>query len=57
MPYESILQEVDQLNSVSERLESLATQYPLVENALVTISGSIRNAATLLKVLIAVKRL
>jgi hypothetical protein len=51
----AILHEVQQLNSVSDRLESLAGQHPLVSEALLTISGSVRNTATLLGVLVATK--
>jgi hypothetical protein len=51
----AILHEVQQLHSVSDRLDSLAEQHPLVSEALITISGSIRNTATLLEVLITVK--
>jgi hypothetical protein len=40
---------------VSDRLDSLAEQHPLVEEALLTISGSVRNTATLLGVLVAMK--
>jgi hypothetical protein len=55
MPSISILQEVQQLYDVSDRLDSLAEQHPLVSEALVTISGSVRNTATLLEVLVATK--
>jgi hypothetical protein len=55
MPSNAILHEVQQLYSVSDRLDSLAEQHPLVSEALVTISGSVRNTATLLEVLIATK--
>jgi hypothetical protein len=51
MPFEGILQEVGQLNSVSERLESLADQHPFVEDALMSISGNIRSTATVLEIL------
>jgi hypothetical protein len=51
MPFENILQEVGELNNVSERLQSLADQNPFVEEALMSISGSIRNTATALEVL------
>lgn len=54
-PFETILQEVEQLNKVSERLESLADQHPSVEDALITISANIRNAATTLDVLLLIK--
>jgi hypothetical protein len=51
----AILREVQQLYNVSHRLESLAEQHPVVSDALITISGSIRNTAALLEVLIAMK--
>ena len=47
----AILHEVQQLYNVSDRLDSLAGQHPLVSEALITISGSVRNTATLLEVL------
>jgi hypothetical protein len=46
----AILHEVQQLYNVSDRLDSLAEQHPLVSEALITISGSVRNTATLLEV-------
>jgi hypothetical protein len=55
MPYESILEEVQQLNDVSERLELLAAQHPLVEGALISVCGNIRNTATLLEVLVSIR--
>jgi hypothetical protein len=51
----AILHEVQQLYSVSDRLESLAEQNPTVSEALLTISGSVRNTATLLEVLVVTK--
>jgi hypothetical protein len=51
----SILDEVQKLYSVSDRLDVLAEEHPLVSEALVTISGSVRNTATLLEVLVAMK--
>ena len=51
----AILQEIQQLYNVSDRLDSLAEQHPLVSEALITISGSVRNTATLLEVLVATK--
>ena len=50
-----ILHEVQQLYDVSDRLDSLAEEHPLVSEALITISGSVRNTATLLEVLVAMK--
>jgi len=55
MPSSAILQEAQQLYSVSDRLDSLSEQHPIVSAALVTISGSVRNTATLLEVLVATK--
>ena len=55
MPFQAILREVDQLQNVTIRLEALAGQHPLVSEPLLTIAGSVRNAATLLEVLIATK--
>jgi hypothetical protein len=51
----AILHEVEQLYNVSDRLDSLSEQHPLVSEALITISGSLRNTATLLEVLVATK--
>jgi hypothetical protein len=51
----AILHEVQQLYNVSDRLDSLAEQHPVVSEALIIISGSVRNTATLLEVLVATK--
>ena len=51
----AILHEVQQLYNVSDRLDSLAEQHPLISDALIAISGSVRNTATLLEVLVAAK--
>ncbi len=51
----SILDEVEKLYSVSDRLDALAEEHPLVSEALITISGNVRNTATLLEVLVAMK--
>jgi hypothetical protein len=53
MPSTAILYEVQRLYGVSDRLDSLAEQHPLVSEALLAISGSVRNTATLLEVLVA----
>jgi len=55
MPFDAILCEVERLHDVSERLVVLAEQHPLVSEALLTISGSVRNSATVLGVLVATK--
>jgi hypothetical protein len=55
MPSIAILSEVQQVYKVSDRLDSLAEQHPLVSEALITIAGNVRNTATLLEVLVATK--
>ena len=55
MPSNAILREALQLHNVSSRLDSLAEQHPVMSEALLTISGSVRNTATLLEVLVATK--
>jgi hypothetical protein len=55
MPTSTILHEVQLLYDVSDCLDSLAEQHPLVREALTTISASVRNTATLLEVLVATK--
>ena len=55
MPSNAILHEATQLYNVSDRLDSLAEEHPLVSEALITISGSVRNTATLLEVLVATR--
>jgi hypothetical protein len=55
MVSEAILNEVDQLHNVSTRLEGLAEKHPPVSQALTTIAGSVRNTATILAVLVALK--
>jgi hypothetical protein len=55
MPSIAILSEAKQLHQVSDRLDSLAEQHPLVSEAILRISGSIRSTATLLEVLVATR--
>jgi len=55
MPATEILQEVQHLYGVSDRLDSLAEGHSVVSEALLVISGSVRNTATLLEVLVATK--
>jgi hypothetical protein len=55
MPSTAILHEVQRLYAVGDRLESLAEQHPLVAEALLGIAGNVRNTATLLEVLVAMK--
>jgi hypothetical protein len=51
----AILHEAKQLHNVSDRLGVLAEEHPVVSEALITISGSVRNTATLLEVLVATR--
>ena len=51
----AILHEVQQLYNVSDRLDLLAEQHPIAQEALIAISGSVRNTATLLEVVVATK--
>jgi len=55
MPSNELLHEAQQLHNVSDRLDSLAETHPLVSDALLSISGSVRSTATLLEVLVATK--
>ena len=55
MPSTAILQEAQRLHNVSDRLDSLAEQHPLVSEALITVSGNVRGTAMLLEVLVATK--
>jgi len=51
----NILDEAQNLSSVSARLDSLADQYPAVSEALLVISGNIRDSAVLLELLVTTK--
>ena len=55
MPANEILQEAKKLHKVSDSLDLLAEQHAPIEEALSLLSGSVRNSATLLEVLVAVK--
>ncbi len=55
MDSNAIVHEVQRLYNVSDRLDSLAGEHPLVSEALITISGSVRSTATVLEVLVATK--
>jgi len=55
-PFENLLQEVNHLRSVSERLETLADKNPAVGDGLVGISGNIRDIAAILDVFAIIKR-
>jgi len=53
--FEAIVNEVEDLQGVSARLERLAEQYPPVTEALRSISGNVLNTATVLAVVAAIK--
>ena len=53
--FEVILNEVDQLKGVGTRLEGVADQHPPFTEALLTVVGNVRNIATVLAVLVAVR--
>ena len=55
MPSTAILQEAQKLHNVSDRLDSLAEEHPVLSDALITISGNVRHTATLLEVLVVTK--
>jgi hypothetical protein len=53
--FEVIMNEVDQLKGVCTRLEGVADQHPPFTEALLTVVGNVRNIATVLAVLVAVR--
>jgi hypothetical protein len=55
MPLKAILREISQLHIVSARLEALAEQHPPMSEGLIAIAESVRNAATILELLVATK--
>ena len=55
MPAHEILLEAKKLHKVSESLDVLATQHGPLTEALTILSGSVRNSATLLEVLVTLK--
>ena len=55
MPSSAILHEAQKLHIVSDRLDTLAEEHPVVSDAFITISGNVRHTATLLEVLVVTK--
>jgi len=47
--------EIDQLKGVSQRLDSLADQHPIMETAIIRIAGNVLSNAVLLEVLLATR--
>jgi len=56
MPFERILDEVSNLESVSTRLEALAEDHPSVAGPLASVAANVGNSAVLLAVLVATER-
>lgn len=52
MPVKAIQYEIDQLKGISTRLDSLADEHPLMQTAIMSISGNILRNAVLLEVLL-----
>lgn len=55
MSMKTLQYEIDQLKGVSDRLDSLADQHPIMEQEIMTISGNILSNAVLLEVLLAMR--
>ncbi len=55
MPAHEILQEANKLRKISDSLDVLAAQHAPLTEALTILSGSVRNSATLLEVLVALR--
>jgi hypothetical protein len=55
MPSSAILHEAQKLHLISDRLDTLAEEHPVVCDALIIISGNVRHTATLLEVLVVAK--
>ncbi|MFZ1083925.1 MAG: hypothetical protein WAN35_03035 [Terracidiphilus sp.] len=55
MPAKELLQEAKKLRKISDSLEALAHQHTPITEALSILSGSVRNSATLLEVLVALR--
>ena len=55
MPAKEILQEAKKLHKVSDSLDALAVQHTPIGEGLSILSGSVRNSATLLEVLVAMR--
>jgi hypothetical protein len=55
MPAQEILQEAKKLHKISESLNSMAHQHAPITEALSILSGSVRNSATLIEVVVALR--
>jgi hypothetical protein len=55
MPAHEILQEATKLHKVSDSLDVLAEQHEPISEELTILSGSVRNSATLLEILVTLR--
>lgn len=55
MALEAIMNEIEQLNLASERIEGLAENHLPVSEALISIAGNVRATATIMAVLVETK--
>ena len=55
MPFDLLLEEVQNLNGVSTRIQRLADEHTVLTEQLLSIAESVRNTATLLAVIVATK--
>jgi hypothetical protein len=55
VPVNALQYEIDQLKGVSQRLDSLADQHPIMETAIIRIAGNVLSSAVLLEVLLATR--
>jgi hypothetical protein len=55
MPEDALLQEAKTLHRVSDRLDMIAENHPLISEALSTLSANVRGSATLLELLVTLK--
>jgi hypothetical protein len=55
MPAKEILQEARNLRKVSDNLDTLSSQDAPISKELLILSGSVRNSATLLEVLVTLR--
>jgi hypothetical protein len=55
MPSNALLQEAKTLHRVSDRLDRIAQQHPLISEALAKLSANVRGSATLLELFVALK--
>jgi hypothetical protein len=55
MPFDLLLEEVENLNGVSTRIQRLADEHAVLTTELLAIAESVRNTAVLLAVIVATR--